>query len=89
MVGTVRALMLMLLAPPLVLLLWAHVIRPTYSGWDWVAVILAGLLGLAGAATAPWRKTWKLGVAVVYGLLLVPALPFAGLLAVCSTGDCL
>jgi hypothetical protein len=89
MVGAARALILMLLAPPLVLLLWAHIVRPTYSGWDWAAVIMAGLLGLAGAATAPWRGTWKWVAAVIYGVLLVPALPFAALLAVCSTGDCL
>jgi hypothetical protein len=81
--------MLMLLAPPVVLLFWAHLVRPTYSGWDWPACIAAGLVGLAGAATAPWQGLWKWGVAIVYGLLLLPALPFVGLLAVCSTGDCL
>ena len=87
MVRTVRALMIMLLAPPLALLLWAHFVRPSHSGWDLPAVIMAGLLGLAGAGTAPWRGKGK--VAVVYGLLPVTALPFAALLAVCSTGDCL
>jgi hypothetical protein len=89
MVATVRSLTLMLLAPPAVLLLWAHLVRPTYSGWDWPALILAGLLGLAGAATAPWQGMWKWSVTLVYGLSLLPALPFTGLLAVCSTGDCL
>ena len=89
MVATVRALMLMLVAPPLVLLMWAHLVRSAYSGWDWPVVIVAGLIGLAGAATAPWRGTLKWVVAVAYALLLVPALPLAGLIAVCSTGDCL
>jgi hypothetical protein len=84
--------MLMLLTPPLVLLLWAHVVRPTYSGWDLPAVILAGLfglLGLAGLATAPGRSPRRIALAVGYGVLFVAALPFAALLAVCSTGDCL
>lgn len=88
MVGTARTLLLMLIAPPLLLLFWAHVVRPGYSGWDWVAIIAAAVIGLIGAVTAPWhgRREW---IAVVYALLLVPVLPFAGLLAVCSTGDCL
>jgi hypothetical protein len=88
-VGTARALLLMLLGPPLVLLFWAHGVRPTYSGLDWPAIILAGLLGLAGLAAAPWRSSPKIVVAFVYSLLLIAALPFVGLLAVCSTGDCL
>lgn len=82
-------LMLMLLAPPLVLFFWAHVIGPSHSAWDWVAIILAGLVGLAGAALASWRRTWKWGVLAIYGLILIPALPFIGFLAVCSTGNCL
>jgi hypothetical protein len=89
MIGTLRSLTLMLLAPPLVLIAWAHLIRPTSSGWDWPALIVAGLLGLVGVATAPWRGTLKSIVTVAYALLLVVALPFVGLLAVCSTGDCL
>lgn len=89
MLGTARALSLMLLAPPIVLLMWAHFVRPAYSGWDWPAIIVAGLIGLAGAATAPWRGIWKWVVAVAYALLLIPVLPFTGLLAVCWTGDCL
>jgi threonine dehydrogenase-like Zn-dependent dehydrogenase len=89
MIQTARALVIMLLAPPLALLFWAHAVRRIYSGWDLVAIIVAGLLGLAGAATAPWQGIRKYAAAAVYGLLLIPALPFAGLLAVCSTGDCL
>jgi threonine dehydrogenase-like Zn-dependent dehydrogenase len=79
----------MAFGPPLLLLLWAHIIHPSHSGWDWVAVIAAGLVGLAGAATAPWRGARKWVIVGLYALLLVPALPFTGLLAVCSTGDCL
>ena len=79
--------MLMLLAPPLVLLFWAHVV-PSYFDWEWVALIVAAVVGLLGAVTAPWHDRWK-WIAVVYGLLLIPTLPFAGLLAVCSTGNCL
>ena len=89
MLRVARTLLLMLLAPPLTLFFWAHVIGPSHSDWDWLAIILAGLVGLAGAATAPWRGRWKWGVLAIYGLLLIPALPLTGFLAVCSTGDCL
>ncbi len=89
MVATARSLLLMLFAPPAVLLLWAHTVRSSYSGWEWPAVILAGLLGLAGVATAPWRSRFKIGVGIGYTALLFAALPFVTLLAVCTTGDCL
>jgi hypothetical protein len=89
MLSAVRTIILMLLAPPLFLLSWAHLIRPSHAGWDWPVVIAAGLVGLVGAATAPWRGRRKWVVFAVYGILLIPALPFTGLLAVCSTGDCL
>lgn len=88
MVGIARALMLMLPAPLLALLFWAHVVGSSTWGWEWAAIIVAGLIGLIGAVTAPWHGRWK-WIAIVYGLLLIPTLPFAGLLAVCSTGNCL
>ncbi len=89
MMATARTLAIMLLAPPLVLLLWAHFVRPVVSGLDVLAVLLAGIMGLAGVATAPWSARVKGTVAVAYIGLAVAALPFMTLLAVCSTGDCL
>jgi len=89
MIANSRTLALMLVAPPLVLLLWAHLIRPAASGFDVLAVLLAGSIGLAGAATAPWPDKTKAVVAVIYIGLGVFTIPFLALLAVCSTGDCL
>jgi len=89
MMANARTLATMLLAPPLVLLLWAHLIRPAASGLDLLAVFSAGIVGLAGATTAPWSAKVKALVAVAYIGLAVVALPFMTLLAVCSTGDCL
>lgn len=87
--ATLRTLAIMLLAPPLALLLWAHFIRPMASDTDVLAVFMAGIIGLAGAATAPWPATVRAAVAVAYIILAVAALPLATLLVVCSTGDCL
>ena len=87
--ANMRSIVLMLVAPPLVLLLWAHFLRPALSGLDLPAIIIAGLIGAVGAATAPWPGNAKVIVTIAYLSLLVIALPFLSLLAVCSTGDCL
>lgn len=84
-----RTLMIMVLAPPLVLLCWAFLIRPAISGLDLFAVFLAGILGLAGVATAPWSAKVRAALAVIYVGLGIAALPLMALLAVCATGDCL
>jgi hypothetical protein len=84
-----RSIVLMLLGPPVVLWLWAHLIRPSWPGLDWPVTILAGLLGFVGVAIAPWRTRTKIIVGAAYVALAIALLPFVGLLAVCSTGDCL
>jgi hypothetical protein len=90
MASTVRALILMFVAPPLLLLLWAHVARSAIGAQtDTLALIVVGLVGLAGVATAPWLAGTKTIVAIAYGAAALVALPFLVLLAVCSTGDCL
>jgi len=89
MAATARTLAIMLLAPPVVLLLWGHFMRPTVSGLDLLAIFLAGALGFVGVATAPWSTKVKGAIAVAYIGLAVAALPLTALLAVCSTGDCL
>lgn len=89
MIATSRSVALMILGPPLILFCWAHLIRPVISGMDWFAFVLAGFVGLAGAASGPWSIKVKGVVAVLYMCLFVATLPFIGLLAVCSTGDCI
>ncbi len=86
---TARTLAIMFLAPLVVLLLWAHAVRPAISGLDMLAILLAGLAGVVGLATSPWSTKAKAIAAAAYIALAVATLPFMTLLAVCSTGDCL
>ena len=80
---------LMLIGPPVLLLMWAHLLRPAWQGSEWMALLAALLLGLAGVVSAPWSNRVQAVVATAYILTAVIALPFLDLLAVCSTGDCL
>ena len=89
MLASFRSVVLMVLGPPTVLLSWAHFLRSELVTSEWPALIFAVMLGLVGVLTAPWRSEVKAALAVGYLLLAIPALPFIGLLAVCSTGDCL
>lgn len=86
---SVRAVALMVVGPPVLLLLWAHALRPLWSGSDWLALVVAALSGLAALATAPWTNRVKSSVALGYILMAIVTLPYLGLLAICSTGDCL
>ncbi|MES2987232.1 MAG: hypothetical protein V4808_04945 [Pseudomonadota bacterium] len=87
MLATVRALTVMLLAPPAVLLLWAHLIG-FHRDWALLAIILAGTAGLAGAVTAPWSDRVKTLIAAIYVIAAIPLVPLLSLVAVCTTGDC-
>jgi hypothetical protein len=89
MTATARSIAIMIFVPPLLLLCWAHFIRPTISGSGYFAVFLAAIFGIAGVATAPWSAKAKVVVAILYIGLAVATLPWMTLLAVCSTGDCL
>jgi hypothetical protein len=89
MAAIARTLALMFAAPVAVLLIWAHLVRPVAPGLDLLAVAAALLIGIAGAATAPWAGRTKAIVATLYLVAAVPALPMLTLLSVCSTGDCL
>jgi len=86
---TISAVALMLAAPPLLLVLWVQLVRPIWQGSEWLALLVAGLSGLAGVIVAPWSERAKAIVAATYCLIAVAALPFLLLAAVCSTGDCL
>lgn len=89
MIATARSLFIILLGPPLVLLFWAHLIRPAWSRSDWLALIAAALTGVLGIATARWPEAVKLGAAGVWVAITILWLPYLGLIAVCTTGDCL
>jgi hypothetical protein len=85
----VRSALLMIAAPIVILLLWAHLARSSWPNSDWPVLIIAAVVGLAGVVSLPWREEVKAITGVVYVLLACPALPYVGLLAVCSTDDCL
>src|SRR4029450_2633469 len=89
MVASVRSTLLMLVGPLVVLLLWAHMVRPHWPGREWPAVLIAALVGLIGIATSTWRTNVKAVLAAAYVFLAMVGLPYLTLLAVCSTGDCL
>lgn len=87
--GSIRSVLIALFGPPVVLLLWAHLIPPHWDDSTWPALILAGLAGLAGIVTAPWRVEIKTLLATAYVALAFFGMRFLALLAVCTTGDCL
>jgi hypothetical protein len=88
---TIRTLAIMLLTPPLLLLLCAHVF-PGSMRSSWVMGTLFALIGLAALAalaTSRWPLRARLGAGALWLLCAIPAVPLTALLAVCSTGDCL
>ena len=93
---TLVAILMMVVGPPLLLLLWAHLLRPFGQGSEVIgqgsellALLVAGLFGVAGVLVAPWSERVRAVVAALYLLIAFVALPFLLLTAVCSTGDCL
>jgi hypothetical protein len=77
----------MFVAPFAFLLIWANLFREYLP--DLLAVALAALIGIAGLATANWKPRAKAIVAIAYLGFGTAALPFATLLVVCTTGDCI
>ena len=82
---------IMVLAPPVLLLSLAHlgafISHSALVGYS--ALVAAWLLGIAALATSRWPRRTKVWVGVAYTLAAIPLIPFLGLLAVCSTGDCI
>jgi hypothetical protein len=78
-----------LLGPPIVLMLWAHFVRSGRPDSDWPAMGVAALVGLAAILAGPWRTRHKVVMIACYLAFAAVVLPVVGLLAVCSTGDCL
>jgi hypothetical protein len=55
----------------------------------YAVLVLAWLTGMAAISLAGWSRQITSGLMVIYSLIAIPALPFASLLAVCTTGDCI
>lgn len=86
----------MLGGPWLVWLGFAHFVRPVVSGG--VAALIAAALSVMAGISGFWllglpfarlHEKYLLGLLVVYAVMVVLAQPFIGLLAICSTGDCI
>lgn len=86
----------MLGGPWLIWLGFAYLVRPVVSG-SVVALIVAALsvivgmsgFWLLGLPFARLHEKYLLGLLAVYAVMVVLAQPFIGLLAICSTGDCI
>lgn len=79
----------MVLGPIATLLLWAHLSPPEWGGTSWTVVIVAAGIGLLGLAASGLPLAQKAALSIVYAVLCGLILPFAALLAECSTGNCL
>ena len=66
MFATARSLFLMLVMPFAMLFAWAHLLRQTWNDGGELAMIAAGLVGVAGVATAPWPDKRRAVIAAVY-----------------------
>jgi len=88
---TIHIVAIMALGPPVLLYIIAQLglfaLRSEVIGWG--ALVVAWGVGMAALATSGWRRGVMLGVGIAYTVVAVPVVPFLGLLAVCSTGDCL
>ncbi|MCX8477313.1 MAG: hypothetical protein MT490_16115 [Sphingomonas sp.] len=88
-ISTLHSLFITVLGPPLVLLLWAHLIRPHWSGFDLLALAIAAATGLSGIATARWSDLVKVAGAGIWLTIAIVTWPYPILGIVCTTGDCL
>lgn len=88
-VKTVRALILIMIISPFMMFWWAHLVRPLWPDTVWLGIAAMVLVGLVGVATAPWNGAVRGMVTVCFLAVAAVSAPYLGLLAVCSTGDCL
>ena len=91
MARTIGTIFVMILAPPLLLFALAHLSlfaarAPLVA---YAALIAIWAIGIGAMLSSGWSRRVLVGVGVAYTLAAVPILPFLGLLAVCSTGDCI
>jgi hypothetical protein len=96
MARTLVGLTTLFLGPWVVLLAYAHVVRPIWrESWLAYAFLAAGFcVGLSGLLILKrrfeeWTFEWKLAAILAYSVALTISMPFIGLFAACTTGDCL
>ncbi|HEX8534300.1 MAG TPA: hypothetical protein VF662_09040 [Allosphingosinicella sp.] len=91
MARTVRTIAAMVLAPPLFLLVLAQMgafaSRSPMIGYASMLGVWA--IGMAALLSSGWERRMLIWVGVAYTIVAAPIIPFLGLLAVCSTGDCI
>lgn len=91
------AILMMIAGPFTVWLIYAHFFRDFDGQREWSGAVLITIATVAGsmgtlALGSPfnrWPLLAKLCAFVAYGTALALAMPLIGLVAVCTTGDCL
>lgn len=88
---SIIAALAMITAPALLLVFAAHtgLFSHRSVALAYVMLFLAWLTAMGAIRMAGWSHRVTAGMMVAYTIVAIPALPFAGLLAVCSTGDCI
>jgi hypothetical protein len=91
---TIRTLVIMLLAPPLLLYALAqagafHSAAVDSAAAGYALLAAAWATGITALLASGWPRDVQLKVGLAYTLAAIPVLPFLALLAVCTTGDCL
>ena len=76
-----------MITPYALLIVYAHLIP--HAGMGWTPILVAGAVGLTIFAVGPWSDRTRLIGGLLYLIAAIFALPFMGLLAECSTGNCL
>jgi hypothetical protein len=91
MVRSLSAAVAMVMLPSLLLIAAAHtgLFASGSSPLTYAIFFLAWIIGMAAILSAGWPRRITVGLMVIYTIIGIPALPFAALLAVCSTGDCI
>ena len=85
----VRMIALMILGPPLLWLIWAHLMLPIWDGPYALGVIFSASAGLLGIATSRLDTIHKLVLAPLYSVGVVLVAPMFAIFAACSAGHCL
>ncbi|RIV75741.1 hypothetical protein [Pelagerythrobacter aerophilus] len=91
------AFSLMLVGPLLVWLIYAHFFRDFDADREWREAVTLGIAMVAGSIGvlildspfSRWPIFTKLIAFAAYGTVLAFAMPWIGLVAICTTGDCL
>lgn len=86
----------MLAAPWLIWLGFAHLVRPYWHGG--IAALITAFLSIAAGMSefwllrlsfVRWHEKYLLALLSAYAIFIVIAQPFIGLLSICTTGDCI